>query len=59
MNAAAETELQKFKEDELLQLVRETVEQLNILGDRLEHYAEARKPREGESDVGRIVDGGQ
>lgn len=51
-------DLERFKEEELLALVRETVAQLNILGDQLEHYAESRLPQEGETDAGTIAEGG-
>lgn len=50
-------------DEELLQLVRETVVQLNILGDRLEHYAEARMPPtregEGEGNAGTVAGGSE
>jgi hypothetical protein len=33
------TELQQYKDDEMIQLIRETVNDLHVIGDRLERYA--------------------
>jgi hypothetical protein len=41
-NEFDESRLQSMRDSELLDLIRETVQQLNTLGDRLEVYAERR-----------------
>lgn len=59
MNSLHKQTIDEFQQEELISLVRETVAQLNMLGDRLERYAESRLPREGESNAGTTASGGE
>lgn len=42
INPPTEEHLRTLQEDEIIDLIRETVQHLNALGDRLESYAERR-----------------